>query len=171
MGTSPSWSRAKKTDELVWNCSTSTKGKCWCELRRGLNIRVLMRALDAVENVSSFWVIAVHLGVLQCKNGFIRKDHCMGYTCQKVLWNIHAELCGGAIQNRCVFEQLRFLLTFTLYFLRAQTTLAPRCPTMTIPATPVITTRPYSLDRTTIFTDLEQWQTRAYVYIDINNIF
>lgn len=46
------------------------------------------------------------------------------------------------------------MLTGTLYFFRALPTLTARCPTMIMLAKPVRTTYPYSLERTTILTDL-----------------
>lgn len=60
-----------------------------------------------------------------------------------------------------------FLLTGTLNFLRALATLTARCPIMTILATPVRTTYPYSLDSTTIVTlERSQINLKKMVHLD-----
>lgn len=65
-------------------------------------------------------------------------------------------------------------LTWTLYFLRALPTFMAKCPIITILATPVMTTSPYSLERTTILTkhlfSLNQTK-RAFLYISLAFLF
>lgn len=103
------------------------------------HVRILVCTLNAVEDIPSLRVVAVHLGVLRDKSMFLHNE----------LESAQANARARTYMNKGVAVTHNWrrsgrgaapILTGTLYFLRALPTCQARCPTMKMLATPVRTT-------------------------------